>query len=274
MLGTRVMTAIALLAALLAVAYFATPTWFALAVALFFAATVWEALRLFGAKWPALGAAAWTAVFLALYFQHGVFEPPLLFGLCALIWALRFAPSLAIELPPRAGPRNMLLGTLYCIALLGAFLALPRLYEISTVHMLSVLAIVWIADIGAYAAGKLFGKRKLAPTISPGKSWEGAIGGWLTVLGVAALSASRPFTSDSFDALLLRQWGWIGLLGTMTVLTAASVVGDLFESRLKRRAGVKDSSGLLPGHGGLLDRVDALIPVLPLAVLVDYLLIG
>ena len=132
-----------------------------------------------------------------------------------------------------------------------------------------MLAIVWLADIGAYFAGKAFGRRKLAPTISPGKSWEGAIGGWLAVLLLGAICAASPMLTDTFAARATRAWGWLAVAAILTLLAAASVAGDLFESQLKRRAGVKDSSKLLPGHGGVLDRIDALIPAVPLAVLFD-----
>jgi phosphatidate cytidylyltransferase len=129
------------------------------------------------------------------------------------------------------------------------------------------MAIVWVADIGAYFAGKSFGKRKLAPSISPGKSWEGAIGGWFAVIALSAASCMFPALHGTFAPLVLEKWGWAGFIAVMTVIVAASIVGDLFESQLKRRAGMKDSSNLLPGHGGVLDRIDALIPTLPLAVL-------
>jgi phosphatidate cytidylyltransferase len=134
------------------------------------------------------------------------------------------------------------------------------------------MALVWIADIGAYFSGKAFGRRKLAPTISPGKSWEGAIGGGLAVLLIASVSIvaapSAPWLQDSFAVALHTRFGWTGALPVLLLLVAASIVGDLFESQLKRRAGLKDSSSLLPGHGGVLDRIDALIPVLPLAALI------
>jgi phosphatidate cytidylyltransferase len=162
---------------------------------------------------------------------------------------------LRFGLPPAGSTGNLLLSGIYAIAILGCFLAMTILFRRSPLYLLSVLAIVWIADIGAYFAGKAFGKRKLAPSISPGKSWEGAIGGWIAVLLLTALSLLSPSLSDTL---------------VLTLLAVASVVGDLFESQLKRRAGMKDSSALLPGHGGVLDRIDALIPVLPLAVLFDF----
>jgi len=159
---------------------------------------------------------------------------------------------------------------LYGIALLGAFLAILALFERSVLYMFSVMALVWIADIGAYFSGKAFGKRKLAPSISPGKSWEGAIGGGVLVLLAGFGSVAIPALQDTFAASLYQSWGVIGMVLVLTLLVAASIVGDLFESQLKRRAGMKDSSNLLPGHGGVLDRLDALIPTVPLAVLVSH----
>jgi phosphatidate cytidylyltransferase len=153
------------------------------------------------------------------------------------------------------------------IALLGCFLSIAAVFEHSAVYLVSAMAIVWVADIGAYFAGRKFGRRKLAPEISPGKTWEGAIGGWLAVLVLFAASVFVPSLSDTFAAQLVHQRGWPLWVVIMTVLVAASVIGDLFESLMKRRAGMKDSSQLLPGHGGVLDRIDALIPVMPLVLL-------
>jgi phosphatidate cytidylyltransferase len=133
--------------------------------------------------------------------------------------------------------------------------------------VLSLLLLVWLADIGAYFSGKAFGKHKLAPAISPGKTWEGAIGGWLVVMIVAAAAVFLHAFEPTLYSALLAHWGAVRTLLALTLLVAFSVVGDLFESMMKRQAGVKDSSGLLPGHGGVLDRIDALLPVLPLAML-------
>jgi phosphatidate cytidylyltransferase len=137
-------------------------------------------------------------------------------------------------------------------------------------YLLSVFCLVWAADIGAYFGGRTFGKRKLAPSISPGKSWEGV---WSGMLAVALLSAlwiwvDRSFGVDSpsLYSRLLLGLGPAGMLVALAFLAGMSVVGDLFESLIKRQAGAKDSSQLLPGHGGVLDRVDALLPVLPLSL--------
>ena len=126
--------------------------------------------------------------------------------------------------------------------------------------LLFVMCLVWVADIAAYFAGRRFGKNKLAPSISPGKTWEGVAGALLGVSVYAVLVWSfSPYFShrEVLPILLLASWWWTGL----------AVIGDLFESAIKRQAGVKDSGALLPGHGGLLDRIDALTSTLPLAAL-------
>jgi phosphatidate cytidylyltransferase len=153
------------------------------------------------------------------------------------------------------------------ILLPATWFALVFLRELGLVFLLSTMALVWVADIGAYFVGKAFGKRKLAAQISPGKSIEGALGGLVLCYGYAfACVVYLPFESTLFGAWAIR-FGWVPMFLMVTVLTAFSIFGDLFESQLKRLAGVKDSSHLLPGHGGVLDRVDALIPTMPIAAL-------
>lgn len=270
MLKTRVITAVILLAVLLLAIASGSFVVFAVLTAIFFAAAAWECLRLFGNKFPVVGAVVWTIAFAFLVVTASFKQSVLLYGVCVAIWALRMVPSLAFGLPPLDGIRNRLLTGIYGIAILGAFVSILSLYNRSALYMFSVMSIVWIADIGAYFSGKAFGKRKLAPSISPGKSWEGAIGGGILVLLACAATLAVPALNDTFAVQLYLKWGWPGFLLILILMVAASIVGDLFESQLKRRAGMKDSSNLLPGHGGVLDRLDALIPTLPLAVLVAY----
>lgn len=267
MLKTRVLTAVVLLVVLLAVLFSNSFVLIGVVAAAFFAAASWECFRLFKNSQPLPSAIIWTAVFVFILFKGDPAGAGLLFVLCTAIWALRLAPALKVGLPPLDGLGNRLLNGVYGLALLGCFVAIVALFQLSPLYLLSVMAIVWIADIGAYFAGKAFGKRKLAPSISPGKSWEGAVGGWIAVLIVAAASVFVPALADTFAPQLVRHWGWGGFAGVLTLMVAASIVGDLFESMLKRRAGMKDSSNLLPGHGGVLDRIDALVPALPLAML-------
>jgi phosphatidate cytidylyltransferase len=129
---------------------------------------------------------------------------------------------------------------------------------------------VWAADVAAYFGGRAFGRKKLAPAISPGKSWEGV---WSGMAGVVLLAfvwmAFDRITAQSVSSLytqLADRVGVVGMLAGVLFLTSMSVVGDLFESLVKRSVGAKDSSALLPGHGGVLDRIDALLPVFPLAL--------
>ena len=138
--------------------------------------------------------------------------------------------------------------------------------------LLSILCLVWAADICAYFAGRAFGKRKLAPAISPGKSWEGVWGG---MAGVLVLALAWAWADGHWQAAVpslysrLVGMGLLWWLPALLFLTSMSVVGDLAESLVKRSAGMKDSSKLLPGHGGVLDRVDALLPTLPLALMIS-----
>jgi phosphatidate cytidylyltransferase len=169
-----------------------------------------------------------------------------------------FAPILlskAMAIRPQA--LHLLLGA---IVLIPSHLAVVGLRGESPDLLLVVVGIVVLADSAAYFTGRRFGKHKLAPTISPGKTWEGAIGAWLvvTIYGVAVHFLS-PHTCgfQCLPQVLAAFWALFGL----------SVLGDLFESSLKRQAGIKDSGNLLPGHGGILDRIDSLTAVLPAAAL-------
>ena len=139
-------------------------------------------------------------------------------------------------------------------------LAMMDLRANSPQLLLGIMVLVWVADSAAYFTGRKFGKNKLAPSISPGKTWEGVIG---AMIGVSIYVISAWLVTGFLPQLkylpmiLLVSWCWVGL----------AVIGDLFESAVKRQAGVKDSGALLPGHGGLLDRIDALTSTLPFAAL-------
>ncbi len=156
------------------------------------------------------------------------------------------------------------------VLLWTAWLALAAAKVVGVNFILSVFCLVWAADIAAYFGGKAFGRRKLAPAISPGKSWEGVWSGMAGALALAVfwLWLDSTFHTDSLSlySRLNGRFGVTGVVLGVVFLTAMSVVGDLFESLVKRAAGAKDSSALLPGHGGVLDRVDALLPVFPIAL--------
>lgn len=272
MLKTRIITALVLLAVLLPVLYSHNPLAFAVVASIFFGAAIWECFRLFnpGAKSALVIAAAWTVAFAYAFFVREQGDPTFWFAIGCLLWLLRFAPTLKFGLPPLSSTPNTLLSLLYAIGLVACFVAIVTLYQYSAVFLLSVLVIVWSADIFAYVCGKTFGKNKLAPSISPGKSWEGAIGGGVVTLLLAVLTVvfGGEVLSNTFAVRVQASFGWLGMVAVIALIVVASVVGDLFESQLKRRAGMKDSSSLLPGHGGVLDRIDALVPVLPLAALI------
>lgn len=272
MLKTRIITALVLLAVLLPVMFFNYFPALVVVATLFFAAAMWEGARLFDLKVPRLFGAVCAVIFVYGLYHARPGAVSSLFTVCVLLWAIRFTPSLGIGLPPMRGAGNATLGVTFAFAVFGCFYAIIALYQHSPAFLLSAMALVWIADIGAYFSGKAFGRRKLAPSISPGKSWEGAIGGGLAVLLLASLTVlaapAAPWLQDTFAVRLQAGFGWPASLAILALIVAASVVGDLFESQLKRRAAFKDSSNLLPGHGGVLDRIDALIPVLPLAALI------
>lgn len=273
MLKQRIITALALLAVLLP-ALFVQVAWPFIALSvLMIGAAGWEWARLNGqlgngalVAGMALGAAA-AATALAGGVGHA---PGLVWNAATLVWVLGGAWVL------RAGvagwPRldrslRLLLGQ---VLLWLAWLAIAQARVIGVNFLLSLLCLVWMADIAAYFAGRAFGRRKLAPAISPGKSWEGVVGGMVGVLALSVFwlwfDRTAPVDSVSLYGLLLQRGGVVSLVLGVMFLAAMSVVGDLFESLVKRAAGAKDSSQLLPGHGGVLDRIDALLPVCPLAL--------
>jgi phosphatidate cytidylyltransferase len=273
MLKQRVITAVILLAVLLP-ALFAPVAWpFALLTLVMIGAAGWEWGRLNGAAGQAavaMGVVLALACGVAMWFGWAISAPPAMWWVATLVWVLGGAWAL------RAGPTRWptLPSGLRCaiglVALFTAWLALANAKSTGTNFILSIFCLVWVADIAAYFGGKTFGKRKLALAISPGKSWEGVWSGMVGVLLLAALwvvlDRSMAVDTPSLYSRLLERLGIAGLVLVAIFLSAMSVVGDLVESLTKRSAGAKDSSNLLPGHGGVLDRIDALLPVFPLAL--------
>ncbi|HET7792722.1 MAG TPA: phosphatidate cytidylyltransferase [Rhizobacter sp.] len=276
MLKQRIITALVMLALLLP-ALFAPVAWpFALLMLLMAGAAAWEWARLNSASPTlalAMGVAMAVACGLALLAGWVRVGPSVAWWLAFGVWvlggvlALRVGPGSWHTLPRVA---RWLLGL---AAVWTAWLALSSAKATGINFILSIFCLVWVADIAAYFGGKAFGRRKLAPAISPGKSWEGVWSGMLGVqlLAFAWIQADRHWQlaqvdSASLFTVLLDHLGVAGLVLALVFLSAMSVVGDLVESLVKRSAGAKDSSGLLPGHGGVLDRVDALLPVFPIAM--------
>ncbi|HMC15486.1 MAG TPA: phosphatidate cytidylyltransferase [Albitalea sp.] len=273
MLKQRVITAVVLLAFLLP-ALFAPMAWpFAVLTLVMIGAGGWEWGRLNGVSANAaiaLGVLLAAACGAAMWARWAEGAPPAAWWVATLLWVLGGIWAL------RAGPAGWphlskaLRIALGLVALWTAWLALANAKAIGINFILSLFCLVWAADIAAYFGGRAFGKRKLAPAISPGKSWEGVWSGMLGVLVLAAawvaLDRAYAVDSNSLYTALRERHGWVALALVSVFLSAMSVVGDLVESLVKRSAGAKDSSGLLPGHGGVLDRIDALLPVFPLAL--------
>lgn len=273
MLAQRIVTALVLLA-LLVPALFAAQAWpFNVLTLLLIGAAGWEWGRLnqAGATLSlamGLGLAAACAAALAVGWSDHA--PRLAWWLAALVWVA--GGALALRSGPSSWPRlpRMARWVLGLAALWAAWLAMSHARGIGINFILSVFCLVWVADIAAYFGGRRFGKRKLAPTISPGKSWEGVFSGMVGVFVLAlawrAMESRAALDSVSLFGQLFTHLGLLGGLVALAFLAGMSVVGDLVESLVKRAAGAKDSSRLLPGHGGVLDRVDALLPVFPLAM--------
>ncbi len=277
MLKQRVITALALLALLLPALFASQPWPFMVLTLVLIAAGAWEWGRLNGVG-PVL---AWLGALMSL-------------AACVLSLAAGWLQSTPPHLWLVAGAMWVLLGTwmiqrgvagwalwsrpvrwlagLFLLAL--AWLALAQAHQRGVNFLLSVLVLVWAADVFAYFFGRALGGRifaiKLAPSISPGKTWEGVLGGMLGVFLVAwiwtVFDRSQSPSGPSFFTLLWVRGPGVAV-PALLFMSAMSVVGDLIESLVKRSAGMKDSSGLLPGHGGVLDRLDALLPTLPLAMM-------
>lgn len=280
MLKQRVITALILLAILLpALFYTGSTVPFAALMLLFMAAGAWEWGRLNGfAQAGSIGLGALCTFLCAASWWAGWLEQSLstVWLIAGSLWVLGGVLLLragVVGWPHIPGAVRLTGGVL---ALWLAWMAVVQARNIGINFLLSVLVLVWVADIFAYFAGRTFGlkftKNKLAPSISPGKSWEGVWGGMagVVVLALVWSWADRHYGSNvsSFYTVLQSRGTWFLLLAAV-FMAAMSVVGDLVESLIKRSVGVKDSSGLLPGHGGVLDRIDALLPTLPLAMMLS-----
>jgi phosphatidate cytidylyltransferase len=270
MLGQRVATAIVLLLVLIG-ALAAGHTVFAATLSLIVGAAVYEWAKL-AAHAPAVAVGAGIVTGAALFVLEVVLAWPrddaltaLLVVACA-VWVLIGALLVRAE---RGGLSlaNWAKSALGVALLAATWAAAMQLYRDGVLMLFSSAAVVWIADIAAYFSGRAFGKRKLAPHISPGKTWAGVGGAMIAVLAIAPLLAAAAPQLPLFSTWLLQKLPTGVALLVLALLVALAIVGDLFESLLKRQAGVKDSGRLLPGHGGVLDRIDALLPVLPAAAL-------
>jgi phosphatidate cytidylyltransferase len=272
MLKQRVLTAAVLIGLLLPVLALDPPWPFALFVLVAFVVGAWEWGRLNGAGGLSLllGIALAAVALGAIAAGWGTDAPRAAWWAAFAAWVV--GGGLTLRGGTSGWPRapqaiRLVLGL---VVLWAAWLALTNARVIGLNFLLSVLTLVWAADIFAYFGGRAFGRRKLAPSISPNKSWEGVWSGTAGALAVAGVwlvvEGALGIDSPSLYARLDARFGVIGMALVVVFLVGMSVVGDLVESLVKRSAGAKDSGGLLPGHGGVLDRVDALLPVFPMAL--------
>lgn len=265
MLKYRVITALVLVPIVVALVVWLPSFAFLLAVEVVVLASLWEWQRLCGLDQPAPVAVGYFALAAVLMVAAGVFAFPTAsfwLGVAGVVWWCLVALWLT---RPALGDGGGAVGRLgkavagyLCLipswALLGELHAAPR----GSAWVLLLLALVWAADICAYFAGRRFGGRRLAPVLSPGKTWAGVWGG---VLGAGVVAVVGGWLLGVRGAMLAV------LLGLAWVTVGFSLVGDLFESLIKRQAGAKDSSRLLPGHGGALDRLDSLFAAIPVFTL-------
>ncbi|HEY3634265.1 MAG TPA: phosphatidate cytidylyltransferase [Caldimonas sp.] len=272
MLKQRIITAFVLLALLLPALIVKTVWPFAALtlVAISLAGWEWSRLNDAGPLAVALGLVLGAACGLALYAGWTTTAPRIAWWSALAAWVLGGVWVLrggVAGWPRVPRPLRWAIGL---IALWTAWLALVNAKAIGLNFILSAFVLVWAADIFAYFGGRAFGRRKLAPAISPGKSWEGVWSGVVGALLVAAawlaIDAIAKRGDESFYSIVANRFGYLGVVLIVVFLVAMSVVGDLFESLVKRSAGAKDSSTLLPGHGGILDRIDGLLPVFPIAL--------
>ncbi len=277
MLKQRVITAVLLLAVLLPALFSANKQFFMGLSLLMISAGAWEWGRLNGRSDAVAvlgGVLCLLAGALAVDQGWGLHVPMGLWLASGAAWVLLGVWMIRLGVAGWGRLSAVVRWVAGLLLLLASWLALIQAHRLGVNFLLSVLVLVWAADVVAYFAGRAWGGRffrvKLAPAISPGKTWEGALGGLAGVLLVALLwlgwDRQHPGLEASLHTRLWQHGLWLAL-PAWAFLTAMSVVGDLVESLVKRSAGVKDSSGLLPGHGGVLDRVDALLPTLPLAMM-------
>ena len=278
MLRQRIITAVIMLAVLVAALWSASPVPFIVLALVMMAAAAWEWARLNGVQGAgalALGAAMVLACGLS-WWAGWVDEPFRAWWLVVALWVVVGGLLISVGVDGWSRVPALVRLALGLAALWVAWLAVVQARLVGVNFLLSVLALVAAADIAAYFAGRAFGgqllARKLAPSISPNKSWEGVFGGMAGVLLLAALwiffdrQIAPADWSRSLYSHLWQGGGLVWLVPSVIALAGLSVVGDLVESLVKRAAGAKDSSQLLPGHGGVLDRIDAQLPTLPFAM--------
>lgn len=274
MLKQRIATAIVLLAALLSAVFLLPTRQFAIAVAVIVAlgAFEWAALAKVSRASRYSFAAFCTVLFGIVIWAFQAIDPSrpevaAMHGLSAFFWIVVAPLWLARKWRMRSTAAALGVGV---GIVLPAGISVVSLHSIAPYALLMVLAFVWIADIAAYFAGRAFGRHKLAPEISPGKTWEGAAGALVATVIYVIICV---MVSPQLNAIV-RGGSWVLCFAVAALLCAVSIIGDLFESLIKRQSEVKDSGTLLPGHGGVLDRIDSITSTLPTAAFLFYLIAG
>jgi phosphatidate cytidylyltransferase len=273
MLKTRILTAVLLLAVFLPALFWLPEPYWALLMALVAAVAAWEWGGLaglqargrlaFGALMLGVCAASHSAVLRPFEFISALFGNLLFLPLC-LFWVL----VLPFWLRRRWRPGKTVSLCLGFVLIYATWYAFIFWSSLSPRFLLAVMGIAWVADISAYFAGRAFGGKKLAPDISPGKTWAGV---WGALVGVVVYGVILIWWGELLRDVDVLPPGRataaaLLLIFVFLALAALGIMGDLLESLLKRQAGVKDSSALLPGHGGVLDRIDSLMAILPCAM--------
>lgn len=277
MLKQRIVTALLMLAILLPAVFYPKPEVFSGVTVVLIAAAAWEWARMNqSGPLASLVVAGLCAAVCLLSWYGGLLYTPLktLWMVSGSTWVIFGTWLLFRGVSVWSGvPRSLRLAG-GVLALWVAWMSVVHARIEGINFLFSILVLVWAADIFAYFAGRALGgrffTRKLAPSISPGKTWEGACGGMLGVIVCAFIWRYMDATFSLGATSLYTRLGVVHvafMVLALLFLATMSIVGDLVESLFKRSAGIKDSSGLLPGHGGVLDRVDALLPILPLAMM-------
>lgn len=271
MTRNRIITALAILIVLLPIFLFVQIETFSFLLLPIVAMAAWEWARLlkFSVKHALLYCLA-VLLAIPMMWSNALLAPTLV--LCAIFFWVIYVPyALYSGVHTIKSGERIFLMLMGIAVLCTCWLGFVGARQYGTSYLLSLLAVIWMSDIGAYFIGRAWGKHRLAAQISPGKTIEGALGGTLLSLIFVILLTLSNKLEPTFLGTAVARHGWISAV-LLTILTISTgIIGDLFESLLKRQANMKDSGHFLPGHGGILDRIDALLPAIPLALLLNHL---
>lgn len=268
MLKQRIITALILAPLMLGGIFFLPLYEFKLFIGLITCIGAWEWANFAGIE-KQIGRVTYAVVLSAVVFVvsqlPAEYQLPLLY--VALVWWI--LAFLLVRSYPQSShywhgtQSRLLLGFIVLLPMWVGFVQL-KTYGLSDFLIFYVMLIVWGADVGAYFSGRTFGKNKLAPNVSPGKTWEGVYGGLMTTILIAV---GGGYCLNEYTSITMDTGRWIALIAVTLLVTMVSVLGDLVESMLKRYRGIKDSSQLLPGHGGIMDRIDSMTAAVPVFAL-------